>query len=139
MRWTLLALLSLSTVGCAMAPVHPSDADSVPIEHVQAWRLDRGEPITVVRDSGFYGAACRIQFLIEGSNVARIQTSEAYDFRLPPGDYTFETESYSFCGGNGSTYRARIEEDKGPYIYRITYSGQTIQIKPHFDAMRSDG
>lgn len=135
MRFSLLAIIALSAAGCASKPVMPDEAKPVQPSEIQAPDLDTGEPVTVIRDQGFYGGACRIQFLVDGRPAAKIYTSERFDFRLPVGEYDFEAQSTGMCGGNGTVYQAEIGE--GLNIYRINYSGQAIQIKPHYPAMNT--
>jgi hypothetical protein len=87
-----IVLISVFTMlaGCVTTQLADSQSHPVPKENVLAYQIelsgDHGV-ITVKRDSGMLGAACRIGFYIDGALVARVDTSEIARFNVTAGEH----------------------------------------------------
>jgi len=118
-----------------VSPVHPDDAFPLEDRFIEAHDLDHGEPVIIVRDRGGDGVTCRARLKIDDRGIARLGDRDKFEFRLPKGEYLFEVRPVGFCDHSGSTYEVEITDQ--PNVFRITFAGGSVVIRPHFSALET--
>src|SRR5881628_1102555 len=84
--------------GCATTPVPYTDATSVPQDNLLEGykqfsnQAENRSRVIVVRDSGMLGAALPAKLSINGTEVAKLWSSERLELFLEPGTYIFGVE-----------------------------------------------
>lgn len=120
----ILAGVAAFMVGCATAPLRPSEARPGEV-------LSFGDPrdgyaaITVTRDGGYVGSGCSMEVQIEGQPAATLWSSQTVTLYVPPGETIVAIRPRSPCslGQSGRGLReievnARPER---PLFFRAGY------------------
>jgi hypothetical protein len=85
-----------------------------------------GSMVTVVRDSGFVGAAVKFDILLDERTVASLWSGEKTSFRVSPGDHLIGITSW---GTTDYVIPVMLRTGKS-YVYRITGDTQGFRIQP---------
>ena len=126
----LLGLLSV-LAGCNTTQTPLSMAKPVPVDRlfVKSPPLCKeGEgQITVIRDSGAFGAVCYIDFSIDGKLYARYDTEEIATFCAPVGEHALKVgfSGRGGCSSNAPVVREGFINAKVGKTYRIFSSMAT--------------
>ena len=83
-----IAALCLSIAACSTTPVARDEAASSEIHWAETQIARDGTgTLTITRDSGLYGAACRHTVTINGTRAATMRPGTTASFHLDPGEY----------------------------------------------------
>ena len=111
--------------GCATTPVPYTDATSVPQDNILEGykqfsnQAENRSRVIVVRDSGMLGAALPAKLSINGTEVAKLWSSERLELFLEPGTYIFGVEPSPRLGGALVETTFEIRSGKS-YAFRIS-------------------
>lgn len=119
---------------CATAPTQLADTSAVPQDRQLAgWAslttpADGKVKVTIVRDSGFFGADMRMALSIDGQLMAKIKAGEKVDVYLSPGTHIFGAAPWK----KDRLTEAAFQIGEGlPQTYRITLeAGSGIRFQP---------
>lgn len=90
--------------GCASTAVPLNEAKTVqPKSHAEQTAEDSVK-VTVVRDTGFFGAGCTFRFYYKDQLVAALETGEKTTFYLPPGEYPLHGDSCNKYSDESSVF-----------------------------------
>lgn len=99
-RSVLLFIVSLNLIGCATTPIPPSQAKSVINILDNAYTPNGNNEITIIRESGFFGAGCSIEIIVNNSKVSYLNSSEKITLSLKNGNNLIAAKKSSLCGGD---------------------------------------
>lgn len=118
--------------GCATSPVTELDANQVPPDRVLAYQTVSGPhgAITVTRDSGMLGAGCFLSLFVNGTEAAKVGTSEKVTIELAPGRWNIGVGFDSgICGGASSRRAVQVFVEAGDQLhYRLATAGDNLSI-----------
>jgi hypothetical protein len=138
----LIALFSLSLIGCASTPVPVTLAKTTPNDRVLAFQDPsdlNNATITITRDKGFLGGGCYAGVYIDMVLVARLGVGEAVTLYLAPGEKLLrvgrDPEGRGLCGLEQSnwTQRETLLKANDRKSFRMT-----IDANHKYDIFRSD-
>ena len=89
---------ALLLAACATHPVSNSEADKVEAS-AYTKPLPDGSRLTVKRDRGMMGAACKVAIYLDGEKVASLGTSDLVTLYIPAGEHIVGAKNGSVCGG----------------------------------------
>jgi hypothetical protein len=125
MRGYLAIALVLLLSGCATEP----PKNPVPVQALAYQNRPSGEyaTVTVVRDSGYMGSYCYVNFYIDGQIVAKLDTSQSITIYVPAGEHIFGGGPISSvaCPLIGNSDREITVSLKGGEMkkYRLAFAG----------------
>lgn len=131
-KYVLAALGILIQSGCATTPVSGAAAKPVPPERLFDSEMTKEavgrSSLTVVRDSGFMGAACAAKFFLDGKHIADLRPKEQVRLYVVPGEYLAGVRSPGgICGGGTDQTSFTVKPDRSAAL-RIAW-GQAGDLK----------
>jgi len=92
----LALVLSLLLAACATTPAQIAR----PISPTAFSEMQPGYgSVTVIRDKGFMGSACKVRVFADGAAVGELRPGEQVTVYLAPGDHVFGANATGICGG----------------------------------------
>lgn len=113
MKYLVVLLISVLTVGCSTSPISQTSGAAVPQDRIYSTEfltLNKDQTntakVTFLRDSGAFGSACSHVISVDTKKVFAIQPGEFITLNLNPGDHFF-----NLATGQGLCPNIVISED----------------------------
>jgi hypothetical protein len=103
--------IALLLSSCSTAPVASSASADVRPDRQLLYRdaAPGPAPVTVMRDPGFYGAACATRVLVNDKLAAYVDAGEKVTLHIPEGRVILGAEPDGLCGGGRIELEARLQ------------------------------
>lgn len=96
----------------------------MPLERITARGLVVAQagtaPLTIKRDQGLSGAACRTRVFVNGAQAAEVGPGERVTFHLAAGEHMLAILAGGICGGGLTEAKVSMQQGR-PQVYRISY------------------
>jgi len=86
--------------------------------------------VTITRDSGMMGAGCLLSVYVNGTEAAKLATSEKVTLQLTPGRWNLGAGYTSaICGGASSRRAVQVVVEAGDHLhYRLATTQDDLNI-----------
>lgn len=133
-REILLAVLSVSMLGCATTPVPTASAPNVsPARILNASFLESRAgygQVIVKRDDGFLASACNTRVFANATPIAEIAPGEKVVFYLPEGEQMVAAIAAGICAGGLVEAKVSVSRTRTA-VFRVSYgSNGEFSIQP---------
>lgn len=126
------ALAAALLAACSTSPVSELNARPAQPDHVFAYQTASGAhgDITITRDSGMMGAGCLLSVFVNGTEAAKLGTSEKVTLQLAPGRWNLGTGyTATICGGASSRRAVQVVVEAGDHLhYRLATTQDDLSI-----------